>query len=326
MQQGWHRDPSQHPNVSVFEGEMRRRLWAMISQYDLMLCTKAGIPKSTRYSDCDVSPPSNLYPWELYEEMTQLPPSRPLTEDTPMSYIVTKYQLMRAYGRVIEFLHIVDRQPYSEVLKLDILLTQQGDMIPSYLQVRPLDGMQNDRPSRVMERYLLMLLYNKVICLLHRKYWNERTQDAPNECAFHYSRKTCVSSAMVLLEQQSAMHQASQPGGVLAAMKWYHFPVANHDFLLAAMILSLDLMGLANDPNLHGDCIIEAFEKFHNIKKSRDIWAEIVDDCKDARRAVRLLDRIIPTLIVGFFLNQSLTSLTDIISRPNSMREETNSQ
>jgi hypothetical protein len=298
MQQGWHRDPSQHPNVSVFDGEMRRRLWAILSQYDLLLCTKAGIPKSTRFSECDVAPPSNLYPEELYEGMSQLPPSRPLTEETPSLYFVLKYHLMRAFGNVIEFLHDVTPQSYSEVLKIDAHLMETYNMIPPHLQVRSVDDQTNDAPARVTERYLLNLYHHKAVCILHRKYWNERTLDAPDACDFHYSRKTCVSSAMVLVEQQASMHRAIKPGGPLATMKWYQWPVANHDYLLAAMILCLDLMGMADEPDLHSDCIIGAFEKFHYVNQARDIWAEVVDDCKDARRAVRILERIIPTLVV----------------------------
>lgn len=298
QQQGWHRDPSQYPSISIFDGEMRRRVWTLVSQYDLLLCTKIGIPRSLRYIECDVTPASNLYPEELYEEMTELPPSRDLSEDTPMSYFVMKHRIMRAYGHVIEFLHIVDPPPYSEVLRLDAMIRETREMIPPYLQVRPLDEMMNDSPSRLTERYLLMLFIHKATCLLHRKYWNVRSYDSPEPGTLCYSRKTCVISSMVVLEQQASMHRASQPGGPLVVMKWYHFPIANHDFLLAAMILCLDLMGLAADPNLQCDHMVTTLEKLDYIQRSRGIWADIVNDCKDAKKAVCILDKVITIIKV----------------------------
>jgi hypothetical protein len=36
LQEGYHRDPSQHPNLTVFQGEMRRRVWSAVSQHDLL--------------------------------------------------------------------------------------------------------------------------------------------------------------------------------------------------------------------------------------------------------------------------------------------------
>jgi hypothetical protein len=94
------------------------------------------------------------------------------------------------------------------------------------------------------------------------------------------------------------MHRAAQPGGLLQTMKWYHFPITNHDFLLAAMILCLDLMSIirrGDRPDVP-DCFITESTKFQAIQKSRAIWAEIVDDCRDARRAVSILTSVLNKL------------------------------
>lgn len=34
LQQGYHRDPDQHAGLSVFEGEMRRRVWIIVTQHE----------------------------------------------------------------------------------------------------------------------------------------------------------------------------------------------------------------------------------------------------------------------------------------------------
>jgi hypothetical protein len=42
LQQGYHRDPSQFPNLSVFQGEMRRRIWSAVNQHDLLFSVLIG--------------------------------------------------------------------------------------------------------------------------------------------------------------------------------------------------------------------------------------------------------------------------------------------
>jgi hypothetical protein len=46
LQQGYHRDPSQHPNISVFQGEMRRRVWTAVSHNELLFSVQTGLPVS----------------------------------------------------------------------------------------------------------------------------------------------------------------------------------------------------------------------------------------------------------------------------------------
>ncbi|KAF8854134.1 hypothetical protein BDZ45DRAFT_48299 [Acephala macrosclerotiorum] len=297
LQQGYHRDPSKHSNLTVFQSEMRRRVWSAVSQHDLLFSVLIGLPKSIRYSEADTGPPSNLHEHELYEDMTELPPSRPFTEDTEVSYQVVKWHIMRAYGQVIEFVHLVEPQPYEEVLKVDLVLLQTREMIPPHLQLGTLEQMQNDSPGRVMEKYILQLFYNKAICLLHRKYWEASPTDTDKN-TWYYSRKASVGSALALLEHQVSMHRASHPGGCLGKFKWYNFSITNHDFLLAAMILCLDLMsirGVGGRPDVP-ECIIPEVDKLNAIKTSRAIWAEIIDDCRDARRAVKILTAVLAKL------------------------------
>jgi len=98
LQQGYHRDPSQFPNLSVFQGEMRRRIWSAVNQHDLLFSVQIGLPKCIRYAECDTQSPRNLNEEELYEDMKELPPGRPVSEDTEISYQVVKLQIMRAYG------------------------------------------------------------------------------------------------------------------------------------------------------------------------------------------------------------------------------------
>jgi hypothetical protein len=293
LQQGYHRDPSHHPNISIFQGEMRRRIWSAVSQHELLFSVQLGLPKALRYSEADTESPRNLNEEELYEDMTELPPSRPLSEDTEVSYQVVKYQIMRAYGKVIEFLHIIESQAYEEVLKLDLVLLEARSIIPPHLKVGTLEEMKNDSCSRVAEKYILDIFYHKAVCILHRKYWHALPRDSTTHI-WYYSRKTCVSSAMAMLAHQFTMHEACKPGGCMLPLKWYHFSITNHDFLLAAMILCLDIMTNLHDSEGYiTECIVTDADKLEMLKKARAIWAEVEDDCRDAKRAVKILTTVL---------------------------------
>lgn len=80
-------------------------------------------------------------------------------------------------------------------------------------------------------------------------------------------------------------------------IKWYHFSITNHDFLLAAMILCLDLMNnLHEKEEDHPACIVSDQDKIDILRKSCAIWAEIVDDCRDSKRAVKILTTVLQTI------------------------------
>jgi hypothetical protein len=294
LQQGYHRDPSQHPNITIFDGEMRRRIWCSVSQHELLFSVKVGLPKGIRYSECDTAPPRNLNEDELFEDMTELPPSRPDTEYTDLSYYIIKHRVMRAYGKVIEFLHVLQPQPYEEVLRLDAVLREAHDSVPPLFQLRTFDEMQNIPPHRIMESCMIHAFSHKAVCLLHRKFWNEVPSDKVG--LNNYSRERCVGSSIALLDQQAAMNQACRPGGLLSGHKWYQFAIINHDFLHAAMIICLDLMMITRVKGAAQVAIPGTLEKINAVERSKSIWSEVVHCCPDAKRAVTILTNTVNKL------------------------------
>ena len=293
LQQGYHRDPSEHSGISVFQGEMRRRVWLMIYQHELILSGLVGAPKFVRSTEYDTLPVGNFHEEDLYEEMKVLPPSRPLSEPTQSCYQVLKSGMLRGYALVLEFLHSLQAQPYEEVLRLDLILKQARDNVPDHLQLHSLEDMKTDPPFRIMEKYIIQHFYHKSTCVLHRKFWDAEPAGTTKETS-HYSRKSCVSSALSLLQQQTLLHRACQPHGPLACMKWYQYAILNHDFLLAAMILSLDIVDMRRGPRSEiQDYGISESEKISAVHATRETWADIVDECRDAPRAVKIIDTVL---------------------------------
>ncbi|RDW62634.1 hypothetical protein BP5796_10936 [Coleophoma crateriformis] len=324
-QQGYHRDPNQQSNLTIFQREMRRRVWAVVDQFELLFSAQLGIPKVIRYAECDTGLMSNVSEDDLYEEMVVMPPSRPLSERTQVSYSIVKANIMRAYGNVIEFLHIVEPQPYSEVLRLDTILMNVRQDYPPHFQLRSLEEMEGDLATDIMQRFILQQCFHKGICLLHRKFWNCATMDN-GEPTFYYSRRTSVASAMALLNNQAEMHQISGPGKALEKERWWKFGINNHDYMLAAMILSLDLVCEQKDLAIRSSAGSLSYpppillpEKIQVLQRTLGIWMDVQNNCKDAGRAIQILHAVMAKLRVrpeyakiinGTASNVSATTMT----------------
>ncbi|TGO84826.1 hypothetical protein BPOR_0460g00020 [Botrytis porri] len=173
-------DMDQHSGLSVYEGEMRRRVWLIVTHHELLFSVQIGLPKSIKFAECDTKEPRNLCEGELSEDRTILSPFRPDTEGTRNRYQLVQSRIMRAYGYLIEFLHIVEPQPYTEVIKLEERLKKYHDQIPEHLQFGTLPQMAHETPATIAKKLFLQETYYKATLLLHRKYWNATLPGNPD--------------------------------------------------------------------------------------------------------------------------------------------------
>ncbi|TGO84825.1 hypothetical protein BPOR_0460g00010 [Botrytis porri] len=115
------------------------------------------------------------------------------------------------------------------------------------------------------------------------------------------------------------MHEASQPGGILEDSKWWRVSMTNHDFLLAAMIMCLDLnTNQRTDPRRGGMsyCAVAEKKKLEALIRARDIWKEVEGKCKDSKPAVDILGSLIQRLTVKVQNNVVLDLNPDCVKQP----------
>jgi len=79
MRMGYHRDSKFFPELTPFEGEMRRRVWSFVRTGDLLFSFQMALPPMVRLGDSDTDLPRNIYDHEFDETSTTLPPPRPTT-------------------------------------------------------------------------------------------------------------------------------------------------------------------------------------------------------------------------------------------------------
>lgn len=299
---GLHRDPKHYPGMSPFEGEMRRRMWALLVEIDLAVSSQFGVPCNTHPSWYDTEPPRNLHDEDFDEDTKELPPSRPETERTVSLIPIVRGRLMDALAAILAATtsaSVGKPISYAEVMRIDKQLEDAHSKIPPVFRYRPFSHSLVDPVEVIMGRYWLDLMYQKCRILLHRKYLCV----ARKEPRYEYSRRACLDAATQMLRHQFDMHNEMQPGARLSKDRWFLSSLTVHGFLLADMVLCLELAYLkAKDKAPEAsDRALEAFstdttpdvlpkqQVVDILRTSRSIWKATRKESHEKNRAFKIL-------------------------------------
>jgi hypothetical protein len=241
MRMGYHREPSHYPAISPFEGEMRRRLWYLMFIYDVLTSFSVGLPAMMRQMQWDTRSPTNLADTDFDVDTKELPPARPLDEIHPVTYGIIKSRLAFVFARAAEISHAVEPPDYKDVQALDEEMDLVHAELPLEMKITSIGRSVLDTPSTIFHRFKLELMYQKTKCTLHRRYMTDHIQGTDEE----KSRKVCVEAAMKILTLLDRIYHASQQGGQLSSSPLILNALNSHDFLLAVMVLCLELSKLS---------------------------------------------------------------------------------
>lgn len=273
LRMGYHRDPDGLPSISIFEGEMRRRVWLNIFQIDALVSFQMGLPSMLPAEYCDTKPPGNFHDTDLSADMDHLPNSRTLEEGTPLRYGIVKCKIMSVFKKIVGHTQPLSSPEYSATLALDREMKNAYETIPDVMKRRNMSDSFIDASDIIMERCTLELLYLKGIVVLHRRY----IRHEPHNLQFEPSRRFCLEAALEILARQADIYNATLFGGRLHEDAYMVTTLTEHDFLLAAMVVCLDLSvqmesEVPEISNIEGS---ESFiaKKFHALQTSQQIWA-----------------------------------------------------
>jgi hypothetical protein len=287
MKMGLHRDPGPYAGIPVFQGEMRRRVWAAVRSIDLLFSAQAGLPPVVRPRDTNTEIPRNIYDDELHEEMKVLPPSRPENEATPTLFLINRTRLIYKLGEAVEITDTLTCSSHEEIMKLDSEARELHEKISPHLKMRSMDESARDPSTLIMQRFTLNLLYLKIICVLHRKF----LAYARVHARFGYSRTAAVDASMTLLQHQATLHRECQPGGRLRNVKWFISSLTTVDFLLAAMIIASDLYHTIRSGRQQTNSNMQVWsseridEMLDAMETAVNIWEGLKDHSMEAYKA-----------------------------------------
>ncbi|KAI1354972.1 hypothetical protein F5Y01DRAFT_271789 [Xylaria sp. FL0043] len=296
LKMGLHRDPSKLPSITPYQGEMRRRMWNLAVQIDLLVSFHLGLPCMIHGIESDTALPRNLLDSDFNENSTELPPSRPMTDYTPLTYPINKARVARGFGLVARLAHSLTLPSYAEIMRVDARIQDVWSTVPSFMKVKPLSECITDAPMLVIQRFGLAALYQKSRCVLHRRYLVD-----PRRLKEHdYSRRTCLEAAVALLGYQSTMFEATKPGAILAQNGWFIASLAINDFLLADMIVALAVQQENHESDEDGSDWIATCTPpvtreslFEMLKHSYRIWKQMAITVADCRKAASVVQTMI---------------------------------
>lgn len=201
MRMGYHREPSNFAALTPLQREMRRRLWGTVLLSDILISSQMGMPRMVAESQCDTGEPRNLNDTDLEAETTELPPSRPETEYTTSTGIISRRRLLLVLGKISDLTGGVKVCTYDEVMRVDQALHQAAVTIPQPLQMTPIMASITDSPQVLMSRVFLSHLFYKGQLLLHQRFLHLKSSYT-NEDTFAYSRKACLDASLGSLQLQ----------------------------------------------------------------------------------------------------------------------------
>ncbi|KAF4430091.1 Trichosetin biosynthesis cluster transcription factor TF23 [Colletotrichum fructicola] len=145
---GYHRDPSHFPRISAFEGEMRRRVWATIHILDGTMAMLIGAPRIISDGTWNTRPPRNIYDADLDQDCVQLPESRAGTEVTEVSFLLARYKMSLAMGRLVDLSLMNKLESPENVNSAEARLKEAYDSIPEKFKFTSLVHCLSDKPTR----------------------------------------------------------------------------------------------------------------------------------------------------------------------------------
>ena len=170
--------------VSVFDQEMRRRIWATISELELQTAFERGMPAMLRDLVEDCGPPLNLDDEEFDPLADQLP--NPISNYTRSSF---QHLSRSSWSLRLELVSMINgphpQMAYEVVLMYDKKITLHLDEIPHW----------SDKASLV-SRVLLQLELQMFLLFLHRPYAREEARSS----RYEYSAIVHLRTAMRILD------------------------------------------------------------------------------------------------------------------------------
>ncbi|KAL4890739.1 hypothetical protein BDV59DRAFT_209646 [Aspergillus ambiguus] len=198
MAMGLHRSPDIFPALSVYQSEMRARLWVTVLELTLLSSLDAAMPLPFSLHGVDRTAPSNLNDEQFDPETETLPTpqsNQPFTDSSIQTLLLKSLQVR------VEAVQLVNNQhgqelSYETALRLGNELRSACRDIAALFNTSQSQSRHGDRTSGMNEFHLRFLdtYLRRYILFLHRPFMIQARKDP----RFYLSRKVCLESCIVV--------------------------------------------------------------------------------------------------------------------------------
>lgn len=224
MSAGFHRNFNQLKlQMSPFDLEMRRRLWATIVEFELQASTDRGMPSATANLSMTFDTVLNINDDELAVDCKTLPESRPLEEYTTCSYLhisSASFPLRVTLNKIGN--DASSPISYEEMAGYEDAITQELEKLPRQADPRNAGHLQGMPP---IVRTLLDIQLRQFLLLLHAPF--ARQTGLSLSLRSSPSMVVCMNIAATIIEQHSKI---TASGNLLLLL-------LRNDYLSSALIM-----------------------------------------------------------------------------------------
>lgn len=221
MSAGFHRDPSfLGDKVSVFDQEMRRRLWATMIELELQVSIDRGMPSASAGIPSDCAAVLNTNDEDLTTDSDSPPISKPWKEYTESTFLHisrVSFSLRVSLNSLANDLS--SPLLYEEVLNFEEMITQELQKLPPARS----GGTEDTQGLPIAVRTLLDVQLRQFLIMLHAPF----ARQAETNSRYLVSRMICFNAAASIIEQYSKL---SNSGSSLLLL-------LRHDYFRGALII-----------------------------------------------------------------------------------------
>ncbi|KAF7515944.1 hypothetical protein PCG10_002670 [Penicillium crustosum] len=215
MMAGYHRDPSRYTRISIFNKEMRRRIWTTIVELDLQIALDRGMPPSVQSFDYDAAPGLNIHDDDIHENSTEVPECRPISEITDSSFQSIMSRSLPLRLQACSLMHsprISCR--YEDIQRLDGELTRHLSRVPTWVTADPNDIVTQHKV--ILWKGLIETKLSQSLLSVHTPFAIE----ARRESLFAPSARTRMDAAIRILSTQRRVHEISRTLSLSMLGEW----------------------------------------------------------------------------------------------------------
>ncbi|KAM5377375.1 hypothetical protein ACJZ2D_005056 [Fusarium nematophilum] len=194
---GLHRNPDMFSGLSLFQKELRARLWTTVLELCVQSCLDLGLPLNLSGNDYDARPPSNFNDSDLDSSCRQAPAPADTATDSSLQILLAKSLPLRiqVVGLLNDFRH---EQAYEKAIAIGTQLRAACRDVAAFFHGAKYaeDGPQDGPSLRAHEfhRKFMDIHLRRFIMFLHRDFMLHAKADP----RLYLSRKICVEAAMVI--------------------------------------------------------------------------------------------------------------------------------
>ncbi|CAI6098523.1 unnamed protein product [Clonostachys chloroleuca] len=181
---GLHREPSHMAGkIDVYHQEMRRRIWATVTEFDMQASFDHGLPTLVSHLHYDTRAPSNLDDEDFDESTTELPPSKPVSDYTFSSFQHLARQSLPLRLELSRLLTgPMSEIDYDQVIRYTNDLTHEIDSLPSWdmnlENTNPNEHPSDSKKNPLTAYTLLHVQLRQYIVPLHQPYLKLRKENS----------------------------------------------------------------------------------------------------------------------------------------------------